>query len=122
THSRRMTDEHARPVARWRAGAVAVSILLASMAVELHAQLRARTQASGFRLPLAYVQDPTDRATAFVAQQGGRIRVVRNGAVLPQDFLDVSASIVSGGEQGLLGLAFPPDAETSRRFFVNFTN
>src|SRR5262245_8427948 len=92
------------------------------MAVELHAKLRERKKASGFKLPLAYVQDPTDRATAFVAQQGGRIRVVRNGAVLPQDFLDVSASIVSGGEQGLLGLAFPPDAETSRRFFVNFTN
>src|SRR5262245_658645 len=100
----------------------ATAALLVVLAADLRAQLRVRTEASGFTLPLAYVQDPIDRGTAFVVQQGGRIRVVRNGTVLPQDFLDVSASIVSGGEQGLLGLAFPPDAATSRRFFVNFTN
>jgi glucose/arabinose dehydrogenase len=58
----------------------------------------------------------------FVVQQNGRIRVVRDGVVLPADFIDLSASIVAGGEQGLLGLAFPPDSATSRRFFVNFTN
>jgi glucose/arabinose dehydrogenase len=68
------------------------------------------------------VQDPTDRATLFVVQQNGHIRVLRGAAVLPQDFLDVSSTIVAGGEQGLLGLAFPPSAATSRRFFVNFTN
>ena len=38
------------------------------------------------------------------------------------DFLDLSASIVSGGEQGLLGMAFAPDTAISHRFFVNFTN
>jgi len=101
---------------------IAMTALLVLFAADLQAQLRVRTQASGFTLPLAYVQDPTDRTTAFVVEQGGRIRVVRNGVVLAQDFLDVSASIVSGGEQGLLGLAFPPDAATSGRFFVNFTN
>jgi hypothetical protein len=55
-------------------------------------------------------------------QQNGRIRVVQLGAVLATDFLDVSGSIVAGGEQGLLGFAFPPDTATSGRFFVNFTN
>jgi glucose/arabinose dehydrogenase len=89
---------------------------------DLDAQVRARVQASGFTAPVAFVQDPTDRETQFVVQQDGRIRVVRGGSVLPQDFLDVSAAIVAGGEQGLLGLAFPPDAATTRRFFVNFTN
>jgi glucose/arabinose dehydrogenase len=101
---------------------IAIAALLVLFAADLHAQLRVRTQVTGFTLPIAYVQDPTDRTTAFVVQQGGRIRVVRNGAVLPQDFIDVSAAIVSGGEQGLLGLAFPPDTATSRRFFLNFTN
>ena len=37
-------------------------------------------------------------------------------------FLDLSASILSGGERGLLGLAFPPDYATSGRFYVNFTD
>jgi glucose/arabinose dehydrogenase len=100
-----------------------LAIVLACLgAANLHAQLRVRTQATGFSLPLAFVQDPTDRSAQFVVQQGGRIRVLRGASVLAQDFLDVSASIVAGGEQGLLGLAFPPDAATSRRFFVNFTN
>jgi glucose/arabinose dehydrogenase len=68
------------------------------------------------------VQDPADRAVQFVVQQDGHIRVVRGATVLPSDFIDLSSAIVAGGEQGLLGLAFPPDAVTRGRFFVNFTN
>jgi len=58
----------------------------------------------------------------FVVQQGGRIRVVRNGSILSTDFLNLTGSIDSGGEQGLLGLAFSPDYAKTGRFFVNFTN
>jgi glucose/arabinose dehydrogenase len=47
---------------------------------------------------------------------------VRSGAVVAPDFIDLSSEIVSGGEQGLLGMAFPRDGATSGRFFVNFTN
>jgi glucose/arabinose dehydrogenase len=84
--------------------------------------LRARVYASGLTLPVAFVQDPADRTVQYVVQQGGRIRAVRSGAVLPTDFLDLTSSVRSGGEQGLLGLAFAPDDATSGRFFVNFTN
>ena len=38
------------------------------------------------------------------------------------DFLNLIPFVVSGGEQGLLGLTFPPDAASSRRVFVNFTD
>src|SRR5262245_19274040 len=106
-----------------RRRAIAIALCLACVvAEELHAQLRLRTLASGFTTPLAVVQDPADRNTQFVVQQNGRIRVVQLGAVLATDFLDVSSSIVAGGEQGLLGFAFPPDTATSGRFFINFTN
>jgi glucose/arabinose dehydrogenase len=118
---RRFRISRTSPLAARNGPLVALAIVCA-LAVDLHAQLRARVQASGFTLPVAYVQDSTDRATHFVVEQGGRVRVVRGASVLPQAFLDVSAAIVSGGEQGLLGLAFPPDAATSRRFFVDFTN
>jgi glucose/arabinose dehydrogenase len=57
----------------------------------------------------------------FVVEQAGRVRAVRNGAVLPADFLDLRAAVLSGGERGLLGLAFPRDA-ASGRFYVNFTD
>ena len=102
---------------------IAVAVLVAwSAAADLHAQLRLRAQASGFVNPIAFVQDPADRAVQFVVQQDGHIRVVRGTTVLGPDFLDLSAAIVSGGEQGLLGLAFAPDTLTSGRFFVDFTN
>jgi glucose/arabinose dehydrogenase len=86
------------------------------------AQLVRSTYATGFTQPLAFVQDPTDRTVQFVVQQGGRIRVVRSGSVLPNDFLNLSSSISSGGERGLLGMAFPPNATSTGRFFVNFTD
>ena len=75
-----------------------------------------------FAGPLYVTSPPRDRRRLFVVEQGGRIRVVKGGRVLRRPFLDVSAQIVSGGEQGLLGLAFAPDYARSRRFYVNFTN
>jgi glucose/arabinose dehydrogenase len=103
--------------------AIALAVVLACVAVaELDAQLRLRTLATGFSSPIAAVQDPTDRNVQLIVQQDGHVRVLRGASVLSADFLDVSSSIVAGGEQGLLGLAFPPDASTSGRFFVNFTN
>ena len=97
-------------------------VLLHLCAVDANAQLRSQVYASGFASPVAFVQDPTDRTVQFVVQQGGRIRVLRNGTTLPTDFLNLTGSIVSGGERGLLGLAFAPDYASSARFFVNFTN
>ena len=75
-----------------------------------------------FASPVAVTSPPGDRRRVFVVEQGGRIRVVRGGKVQARPFLDVSRQIVSGGEQGLLGLAFAPDYATSRRFYVNYTN
>ena len=75
-----------------------------------------------FAGPLFVTSPPRDRRRVFVVEQGGRIRVVRGGRVLRRPFLDVSARIVAGGEQGLLGLAFAPDYARSRRFYVNYTN
>lgn len=97
-------------------------LLMSAIAADASAQLQSRVYASGWTLPVAIVADPTDRHVQFVVQQGGRIRVVRDGVVLAADFLDLTSSVQSGGERGLLGLAFPPDHATSRRFFVNFTN
>jgi glucose/arabinose dehydrogenase len=106
--------------------AVAALVLLAvacGIAWRLVAQapLRLRTYASGFTSPVAIVQDPADRGVQFVVEQDGRVRLVRDGVVSDTDFLDLRTAVISGGEQGLLGLAFPPDV-SSPRFFVNFTD
>jgi glucose/arabinose dehydrogenase len=84
--------------------------------------LAARLVASGFRSPLDLQAAPGDLERLYVVEQGGRIQVIRNGEVQPAPFLDISARIRTGGERGLLGLAFHPDFATNRRFFVNYTN
>jgi len=58
----------------------------------------------------------------FVVEQAGRIRVVRDGVISPGSFLDVSSRITSGGERGLLGLAFAPDYASTGIFYVNYTD
>lgn len=89
---------------------------------EAQSSLRTRQFAAGFSAPVAFIQDPADPAVQFVAEQGGRIRVIRNGTLQPADFLDLRASVLFAGEMGLLGLAFPPDATTNANFYVNFVN
>jgi glucose/arabinose dehydrogenase len=84
--------------------------------------LSARLVASGLRNPLDLQAAPGDRERLYVVEQGGRIQVIRNGQLQATPFLDVSGRISSGGERGLLGLAFHPQFATSRRFFVNYTN
>jgi glucose/arabinose dehydrogenase len=102
---------------------VVLAVVFAAFALVLLAQtrVRARVYASGFTSPIAFVQDPRDRNVQYVVEQAGRIRAVRNGTVLPADFLDIRNAVLAGGERGLLGMAFAPDID-SGRFFVNFTD
>ena len=57
----------------------------------------------------------------FVVERAGRIKVLQPGAPSPTLFLDISGRILSGGERGLLGLAFHPRYRENGRFFVNYT-
>ena len=58
----------------------------------------------------------------FVVEQGGTIRIVADGRVVETPFLDISDQVTSGGERGLLGIAFHPDFPTDPRFFVDYTD
>jgi glucose/arabinose dehydrogenase len=60
--------------------------------------------------------DGTNRI--FIVQQGGIIKVYNNNFIL----LTLSGNFSAGGEQGLLSLAFHPDYENNRYFFVYYTN
>lgn len=57
----------------------------------------------------------------FVVEQPGRIRIIRNGQLRNQPFLDIQDRVVTGSERGLLGLAFAPGYSQSGRFYVNYT-
>ena len=59
----------------------------------------------------------------FIVEKGGIIKILNaNGTVNPTPFLNISTLVGSGGERGLLGLAFAPDYTTSGRFYVNYTD
>jgi glucose/arabinose dehydrogenase len=68
--------------------------------------------------PLAVAVRSGDPAL-YVAERPGRIVAIRNGKVDPTPILDISGRIASGGEQGLLGLAFSPSGSF---LYVNFTD
>lgn len=101
---------------------LALTVLLGFLATSAAAQLRTSVVATGLTNPVAFVMDPADPSTFFVVEQRGTIRTLTNGVVSPTLFLDLRGQLASGGERGLLGMAFPPDAVQSRRFFINFTN
>jgi glucose/arabinose dehydrogenase len=73
-----------------------------------------------FDQPLYVTAPPGDRRRLFVVEQAGRIQVLRGGQ-RAGTFLDLRSLVTSGGEQGLLGLAFAPDYATSGLFYVYFT-
>jgi glucose/arabinose dehydrogenase len=58
----------------------------------------------------------------FVIEQNGRVRIVRNGKLKTRVFLDLTDLTDESGEQGLLGIAFHPDYESNRLFYVHYTN
>jgi len=101
-----------------------VCALVGAAAIPASAQLpaiRSVTYVSGLSSPVGMVQDPSNPAIQYVVQQGGQIRVIRNGALEATNFLNIASAISAGGERGLLGLAFPSDYARSGRFYVNFT-
>lgn len=80
------------------------------------------TVAMGLSSPLFVTHAPGDNSRLFVIEQAGRIRIIKNGALLARPFLNITSRIASGGERGLLGLAFHPNYAANRQFFVNYTN
>jgi glucose/arabinose dehydrogenase len=85
-------------------------------------QLGLSQVASGLSQPLLVTNAGDGSGRLFVVEQTGRIRIVEAGEVLPAPFLDLSAAISGGGEQGLLGLAFHPNFKTNRKLYVSYTD
>lgn len=76
--------------------------------------------ASGLTAPV-FLAQPLDDGRIFVVEQAGRIRVIRNGVLQTTPFLDITTRVRSGGEQGMLSVAFHPQYATNKYFYVYFT-
>jgi glucose/arabinose dehydrogenase len=78
---------------------------------------------TGLTAPIGFEiapNDPLDRI--FIVEKAGRIRVIQNGVLQAQPFLDIVTKVDSGApETGLLGLAFHPNFANNSKFYLNYT-
>ena len=77
---------------------------------------------TGLDSPVAATAPPGDDRRLFVVEQGGRIRVLDNGELLAEPYLDISSKVSTENEQGLLSLAFHPSFLSNGLFYVNYTD
>jgi glucose/arabinose dehydrogenase len=101
---------------------LAAAILLATIAASAQAAtlpdgFTETRVATGLANPTAMAFAPDGRL--FVCLQGGQLRVIKNGALLPTPFLTVTVN--SSGERGLLGIAFDPQFTSNRFVYVYYT-
>jgi glucose/arabinose dehydrogenase len=99
-----------------------LAALLVSAPSPAGAQLKNEMVGAGILSPIAVVPDPMIPGVIYVVEQQGIVRVLRNGFIaLSVPFIDLRGTVASGGERGLLGMAFSPDLASGRVYF-NFTN
>jgi glucose/arabinose dehydrogenase len=112
-----------------RAFRIALSLLaLAGLAASISAQtfepdedLGVEPVVTGLSSPL-YLTAPANDSRLFIVEQPGRIRIVKDGELLETPFLDIRNRLTSGGERGLLSVAFHPNYTANGSFYVNYTN
>jgi len=75
--------------------------------------------ASGFSSPVCVTSAPGDPTTLYVVEQAGTIKTVKGGQVTGT-FLDIRSIVKSGGELGLLSMAFSPRYATNHLFYVSY--
>ncbi len=80
-----------------------------------------RSIADGLDRPVLLTHAGDGSGRLFLVEKPGRILIWKDGALLPDPFLDIRSQVKSAGsEQGLLGLAFDPKYVSNGRFFVNY--
>ena len=100
------------------AGALAAGLVAGSASGGRTATLTFAPLVSGLSSPVYVTSAPGDATTLYVVEQPGTIKIVRNGAVAGT-FLDLRSRVKSGGEQGLLSVAFHPQYAKNHRFYVD---
>src|SRR2546421_770437 len=100
---------------------VAAFLAAAALASQQQQQLSLRPFAQGLRPLTAIASTPAEPRRLYAVEQSGRIVYFVNGR-LRGTFIDLRGRITSGGEQGLLSLAFHPDYKHNHRFYVDYTD
>jgi glucose/arabinose dehydrogenase len=98
-------------------GALAFAVTASARSDALHL-----VRVAQFDAPVYATTAPGEPGSLYVVEQAGTIRVLANGRTRSTPFLDIRSQVVSGGEQGLLSVAFDPAYAKTHRFFVDYTD
>ena len=109
-------------LARAIIGSALAAALGCTATAAVAAELRLAEVAHGLDDPVYLTHAGDGSGRAFVVEQAGRVRILREGVPAEAPFLDIARIVRSGGERGLLGLAFHPAYPENGRFYVNYTD
>jgi glucose/arabinose dehydrogenase len=101
--------------------ALATLAFLLTVPSPTFAEIQLQRVVSGLSSPLFVTNAHDGSNRLFILEQGGIIKVLQPGGTTPTVFLNITSKVVSGGEQGLLGLAFHPQYPANPRFYVDYT-
>ena len=103
-------------------GALLVPASTSATVVPSRIHLGLSPVASGLSSPLLVTNAGDGSGRLFVVEQTGKVRIVMGGTVVSAPFIDLSRSVSTGGEQGLLGLAFHPSYKTNGKLYLSYTD
>jgi glucose/arabinose dehydrogenase len=97
-------------------------ILAATLAATPWPRIALNPVATGFSSPTQVTSAHDGSGRLFVVEQAGRVKIVKDGAVLPTPFLDITNRVSCCGERGLLSIAFRPGQGRTDDFYVDYTD
>ncbi|MBD3403442.1 hypothetical protein GF420_11140, partial [candidate division GN15 bacterium] len=117
-----MIDPHSRRLTRFLVLLVFVFLAATSTNAQNPDTLTLSLQpvVTGLSSPIFVTHAPTDSNRLFVLERAGTVRIIEDGSLLSRPMLDISDRVITGGERGLLGMAFHPDYPDTAAFFLNY--
>ena len=113
-------------MSRWLIRRVAAAATLVipctALAVAPWPRIALNRVATGFSNPTQVTSAHDGTGRLFVVEQAGRVRIVKDGAVLPAPFLDISDRVSCCVERGLLSIVFPPGSGLKGQFWADYTD
>ena len=97
-------------------------VVSAALAVSAPSALHLQPVAEGLASPTYVTAAPGEPGNLYVVEQPGTIRVLAGGRVRATPFLDIRSRVRSGGERGLLSVAFDPGYRRNHLFYVDYTD
>jgi glucose/arabinose dehydrogenase len=100
-------------------------LILCAFHFQQRTGIKLKLVASGFTAPVAFDCPKDGTKRLFICEQTGKIKIIKDGKVLPQPFLDVNSKLDGIGkvysEKGLLGIAFHPKFKTNGKFYIYYS-